>query len=185
MLLDYFFSQEPTPESFVPKEQTGPSESTGLLASTRNRISEPQATDSRDWVVETPDLISLRQAQLEQELQAIAVKPAFNYVQRTSPHYLEGLLLMFLRAERFDASKTAPRLVSFFEAKLQLFGAPALGRSLVLADLSVQDQICLRSGCLQLLSSRSASKQAILCYFPKYHIGGVESLVRYSKHILH
>ena len=59
--------------------------------------------------------------------------------------------LMFLRAEDFDPSQAAHRMVRHFEQKKNLFGTDKLERDIRLSDLSSDDMDSLACGALQFL----------------------------------
>ena len=58
----------------------------------------------------------------------------------------EKFLLMFLRADRFNAYKAASRMSRYFEHKLQLFGEERLVKKITLEDLDEGDLDSLSSG---------------------------------------
>ena len=164
---EYFFSQDqPLSTQFV-QQDNGPNESTGLLAETRNR-NLIRVDDG--VVVETADIIRRGQEQLDVELSEISVKPAFNYTARTSRRYVQSLRLVFLRSEKFDAKKAALRLVTFFENKLALFGSETLVRPIRLSDLTYEDTLSLKSGCIQVLQSPDKFGRSVLFYSPRFHV---------------
>ena len=114
---------------------------------------------------ETPDFVQERLAALQEQLQRIPIKDAYEIAYRQGPQYVTDpkFLLMFLRAEEFDAAKAADRLVKFHEGIRKYFGVSVLGRSLTLSDLDKDDMACLKTGVLQRLMSRDSSGRAVLC----------------------
>jgi hypothetical protein len=170
MLWDYLAGGTRTDTSgseHVPQDHI--SETTSLLAGTSNRSKATTFRVEEDMINESPDCIRRCQDQLDWELAAIVIKPAYNYAVQQSRGYAQSLRLMFLRADRFDVRKAAIRLVTFFEAKLQLFGSEVLCRRIQQSDLDYEDMISLRSGCFQLLPIRDKANRAVFCYYPKHH----------------
>lgn len=51
----------------------------------------------------------------------------------------DNMLLMFLRADRYDATSAAKRLLLHFEHKLELFGDAKLPKKITLDDLDEDD----------------------------------------------
>ena len=68
-------------------------------------------------VVETPELVETGLLLLEQQVNSISNKNAYNLAATQNWAYVNDrkLRLMFLRAERFDATKAANRMVGFFQ----------------------------------------------------------------------
>jgi hypothetical protein len=185
MMWDYFFpgEEDERPPQFVP--QDSPNETTGLLKNSRNRIITTPP-EEENLIIETPDRIRRCQERMDVELDAIETKAAYNHAIRrrdesssSSDYYVHSLRLLFLRADGFDVRKAALRLVTFFEAKLRLFGSEALARPIRLSDLDYKDILSLRSGCIQVLPDPDKAKRSVLCYYPRYHMySKVENMVR-------
>lgn len=123
-------------------------------------------------VKETPELILEKLAEMDKEVKKqMATQPglsknhAYNKAKEIEPGYVQGLRLMFLRVDRFVASKAAKRMLGFFEAKLELFGPDALARPLYLSDFDKHDMAYMRGGHFQLLPFRDRSGRAICCDF--------------------
>ena len=114
---------------------------------------------------ETPEFVQERLAALQECLQRISAKEAYNIAYQKGPQYVSDpkFLLMFLRADEFDAAKAADRLVKFHKGIRQYFGDRVLGRPLTLSDLDKDDMACLKAGPLQRLTSRDSSGRAVLC----------------------
>ncbi|KAL3909637.1 MAG: hypothetical protein SGILL_008008 [Bacillariaceae sp.] len=70
--------------------------------------------------------------------------------------------LMFIRAEQYDASKAAIRLLSFLNFMRELFGDCALMRPIRLDDLSDNAQAILAHGGLQILPARDSAGRRIV-----------------------
>ena len=122
-------------------------------------------------VAESEELITSSLEELDRELQAIAVKPAYLQALQQNPEYIHSrkFRLMFLRAESFHPAKAASRLVRFLEGKRQLFGANTLARSLRLTDMDQDDMATLKSGVFQAIPTRDRTGRPI--------IGGFEKLI--------
>eukprot|EP00934_Nitzschia_sp_Nitz4_P001806 Nitzschia sp. Nitz4//scaffold175_size95217//56393//57384//NITZ4_004727-RA/size95217-augustus-gene-0.102-mRNA-1//1//CDS//3329538951//1806//frame0 len=119
-------------------------------------------------VPETQSLIEEKLEALNQALEQIPTKHAFNTALKEDRKYVQShkFCLQFLRAERFDAMKAARRMVLFFEDKLHRFGKCSLGRPLTIQDLSPAARTLLvRSGVLQTLPVRDRAGRAVLFCF--------------------
>lgn len=117
---------------------------------------------------ESPSLLNEGLFRLDQVLQGIYPKPAYDQAFRQNASYCLNpkLRLAFLRAEYFDASRAAVRMVKFFEGKLEYFGPDALGRDLRLnEDMDEDDRKCLQAGHLQILPARDRAGRAVFCDF--------------------
>jgi hypothetical protein len=114
-------------------------------------------------VNETPKFVAERLEDLENELQNISNKPAYDRAESTSKEYVTShkFRLMLLRADSFDARKAAHRLVRFMEGKLKLFGPEALTRPILYNDLDADDRKALKSGMFQISPARDRSGRAI------------------------
>lgn len=119
-----------------------------------------------DIVKETPDFVMERLSLLEKALGAIRHKDAYDQALQEDPLYCcnPKFRIMFLRVEYFDPEKAAARMVHFFEGKRNYF-PQALTRDVRINDLDKDDLQCLKSGHLQILSSRDQSGRAVFCDF--------------------
>lgn len=70
--------------------------------------------------------------------------------------------IQFLRAERFDATLAAKRLVLCCEKRVQFFGRSTLRRPLCLSDLTAEEQRTLKGGAFQVLSQRDRSGRLVV-----------------------
>ena len=102
---------------------------------------------------ETPEMRREALAQLRQKLTALPrrKKQAFSKALFLKPSLEqdENFLMMFLRADRFDAAKAADRLTTYFENKLSLFGEAKLVKKITQDDLSPDDRASLMTGGFQ------------------------------------
>ena len=118
-----------------------------------------------DEIEETPQLIQSKLLELDQALATIQEKSAFDRAMARSPEYVRSERLKFLRCENFDAPKAAKRMASFFETKLELWGDETLHRRITLNDFNEDDLATLKSGVMQICSSRDSTGRAIMVYF--------------------
>jgi hypothetical protein len=112
---------------------------------------------------ESPELISRALTALEDEINQISKKVAYEQALSLSHDYVHDpkLRLQFLRANNFDHKSAAKRLVSFFEAKMELFGPEKVGQVIKLKDLSADDRAVLESGIIQALPGRDNAGRAV------------------------
>lgn len=183
MLWDYITGIATAPPA-IPDDATTrgsfSSERTSLLHNSYRDEAKTAGDQNNETVQETPHLIIERQDQLDWELEAIEVKPAYDYALKQSRRYVHALRLMFLRATNFDAKAAAIRMATFFEAKLQLFGPDVLCRHIRQSDLDPDDLASLQSGCCQVLPIRDKANRTVVCYFPKQHVyKDVKNMVRH------
>ncbi|CAJ1939093.1 unnamed protein product [Cylindrotheca closterium] len=97
---------------------------------------------------ETPQLIQQNLERMDQKVQGIRYKVAFEMAEAQSSRYVRDreLRLTFLRADMFDANKAALRFARFFQAKLDLFGQEKLALNITQDDLDHDDMMLLNSG---------------------------------------
>ncbi len=129
-----------------------------------------------DIVKETPHLIvkKLRDFQkaldklllsnAEQSNITVATRKAYEEAQRQSKTYVQSrsFRLMFLRAESFEPSLAAQRMLIHLEEKLSRFGPQALTRPLTIKDLSPQSRAMLVDlGIHQWLPTRDSVGRAV------------------------
>jgi hypothetical protein len=118
---------------------------------------------------EQPDFVNTCLSQLDTELDKIKGKAAYEQALLFDPQYVRNLnfRLQVLRANRFDATEAAVRMVRYFQTKLELFGTEKLVKDIRIADLSSDDVTCLESGFLQLLPMRDRAGRAIMSWNPQ------------------
>jgi hypothetical protein len=91
--------------------------------------------------------------------------PAFVLAQSINMAYVQNskLRLRFLRADRFDATKAALRLVQWLQWKLELFGQDKLCQEHIrLEDLDDNGRAMVQSGRVQVLPSRDHRGRAVV-----------------------
>lgn len=117
---------------------------------------------------ETPEFLNDKLAELQEVIASTPLDQKKMYVEAlndpkgqfyvTSPQFQ----LQFLRAERFDVTKAATRLLLCCEKKVQFFGRPSLNRPLRLSDLNADERKTLKGGAFQVLSQRDRSGRLIV-----------------------
>jgi hypothetical protein len=109
---------------------------------------------------------------LSQEISYIKDKSAFRQALQQCPGYAQNdkFCLQFLRAERFDTSRAAQRVVKYWEEKLKLFGPRKAFCRLTIHDLEPKDVETLREGGIRTLPGRDASGRGLLhCDWAKWN----------------
>lgn len=117
---------------------------------------------AQDINTEEPAFVIKCFRELEATLSDIKEKEALDMARSLSPKYAEKFRLMMLRAENFDAEKSARRLVRYFEYKLELFGPDKLVRDITLKDLNQDDMESLQSGGIQILPNPDQFQRRIM-----------------------
>mmetsp|Transcript_17554 Transcript_17554/g.43195 ORF Transcript_17554/g.43195 Transcript_17554/m.43195 type:complete len:202 (+) Transcript_17554:134-739(+) len=119
-------------------------------------------------VEETPELIAQSLIEMEEALQEIKKKPAYEKALKMNPSYVTGqsFRLQFLRCESFNCKNAARRLVLHFQQKKQLFGSgDVLARDVRLSDMDAGDLEDMKKGAIQLLPTCDVSGRAVWCFF--------------------
>jgi hypothetical protein len=130
---------------------------------------------------ETPELIEKALSEMEKYLQQTVIprstvnnnrshlssstSSAYVLAQSKNMTYAQNpkLRLRFLRADRFDATKAALRLVQWFQWKLELFGPDKLCQEHIrLEDLDDNGRAMIQSGRWQVLPSRDHRGRAVI-----------------------
>eukprot|EP00521_Asterionellopsis_glacialis_P008014 CAMPEP_0195282380 /NCGR_PEP_ID=MMETSP0707-20130614/1274_1 /TAXON_ID=33640 /ORGANISM="Asterionellopsis glacialis, Strain CCMP134" /LENGTH=334 /DNA_ID=CAMNT_0040341345 /DNA_START=51 /DNA_END=1058 /DNA_ORIENTATION=+ len=134
-----------------------------------------------DEIIETPELVSRALVRLEEAIDAIDEKEAYETALFINPAHVQSDIfrLAFLRTENYDANATARRIVDYWERKVELFGtAKAFRNYISLSDFCPKDQNALAKGGLRLLPYRDDRGRAILFSFSAYYDSDVESMVK-------
>ena len=123
---------------------------------------------SEDITDEDPSFVKRCYEEFEKEIEKIKDKAAYLLALEKNAAYVKDdkFVLMFLRADSFDEKIAAARMVSFFQAKLDLFGPESIARDIKISDLDEDDKRCLESGYVQILSHRDRAGRAILTLLP-------------------
>ena len=100
-----------------------------------------------DYVTETPELIHLSLLEMQNEVELLPDKQAYNMAERLNSEYVHDrdFRLAFLRCEKFDCQQAALRMVRHFQMKLDLFGEDKLVLDITQDDLDVDDMDALYS----------------------------------------
>ena len=114
---------------------------------------------------ETLELIQESFLNLKRELARIPKKSRKAYDRavflKPSLECDDKFKLMFLRAERFDASAAAWRMVGYFNSKLELFGEEKLVKKLNMDDLSETDKAAGHSGSFHIFPQRDQAGRGV------------------------
>lgn len=120
---------------------------------------------------ETPELLHRSLVELQQQIDLIPFKPAYDKAQvfaqdpefsKTSYVNTLDFRLKFLRCELFHAPRAAVRLVKYLDLMLELYGIFALQRKVKLSDFSKQEMQILRAGYFQMFPFRDRSGRRIM-----------------------
>jgi hypothetical protein len=133
---------------------------------------------------ERPEFVQERLASLSQELSTLNHTPKSGYHRavQQNPDYVDQERLKFLRADNFDTSAAAVRMMKHFQDKLELFGPDVLGRNILLSDLNADDLESLRAGGIQfLLAQDHATRGVIFTRNLNYQYKDRNNMVRLEK----
>src|SRR6056300_1010636 len=116
-----------------------------------------------DTVTETPELIHLSLLDLQNEIELLPDKQAYNLAERLSSEYVHDrdFRLAFLRCEKFDCAKAALRIIRHFQMKLDLFGVEKLVMHITQDDLDVEDMEALYSSSGRFLNAFDSAGRII------------------------
>ncbi|MHA7865834.1 hypothetical protein, partial [Flagellimonas marinaquae] len=135
-----------------------------------------------DIVEETPQFCKSTLDALRLELTRTRSKRGYDRALFLSPRYVEStdFLMMFLRADSFNAMAAARRLVAHFDSKLDLFGLEKLVKDITQEDLSEDDLEALYSGSSQVLPEMKdrAGRPFLFDCVPRHHYREPENLIR-------
>ena len=140
-------------------------------AQERERVLEEVHGVADSQVEETPELIDQRLHLLEEEIQLIKKRTAYDRALFLSPKYVldRDFRLMFLRSELFDVRKAANRLVRFFESKKELWGDDKLARPITLDDFDEDSLAVLKHGSVQVLHEKDQSGRSVFFLASKHY----------------
>ena len=81
-----------------------------------------------DHLTETPELIHINLLELQNEIELLQDKRAYEIAEKMDADYVQDrdFRLAFLRCEKFDCPKAALRIIRHFQMKLDLFGLEKL-----------------------------------------------------------
>jgi len=138
---------------------------------------------------ETPGFVSDSLDAMENALEYIHGKEAYEMAMFVIPEYVQddNFRLAFLRAERFNATAAAQRMVKYWERKVELFGADVAFKSFgsSILDLSKEDLETFINGGIQVLPERDEFGRTIIFMLLSNFGNKVDSILRYHWIILH
>ena len=144
-------------------------EMAGLQTSEREEVYHDLHGIGDAGAVETPGMVEKGLAKLDEELKLLTVeeKSAYEQARSMDCSYVENrkFRLAFLRADRFDATKAALRIVKHFQYKLELFGLSKLAKNIVQDDLEKGDMEAIYSGTTQILPFRDRAGRLVRVWF--------------------
>jgi hypothetical protein len=174
----------------TPQIDPSPEDADTLLANEMNRLTVQEREDVlydvhgiRDIIQETPDFRQSKLAELDQELMNIPKKCAYERALEQSPSYVQNddFRFLFLRADSWNATDAAQRMVAHFATKLDLFGKALLTETITQAHLPETSLKCLHIGYFQFLPFRDRSGRLVAIHCPKFAPDvPVEDKVRYA-----
>ena len=178
-------------------------------ASRMNEVAHDERTNAMkdlhcasEMIEETSDLIVEKLKILDLEISRIkeSEREAFDVALKQDPQYIQGLKLRFLRADRFQASSAAQRMVKHFDLKRALFNADEelLGRDIKYSDFEKrfpEDLPALTAGFIQFLPERDRAGRAVFfinpiasgtAYYPIASVVSIsrEHIIPYLNHVL-
>jgi hypothetical protein len=165
---------QPLMES-IPKDDPSPDSIDSLLSSELLTLSLEERAQVLDDVHgvsneidEAPEFVSESLGKLENELETIRKKQAYDYAYALDPQYVKKreLRLRFLRSTSFDIRIAASRIVKHFEVKMELFGKAKLTKDITQDDLNKEDLECLHCGYNQLLPVRDQAGRGVMLCLP-------------------
>ena len=117
---------------------------------------------------ESPEMITESLKELEEELEKLPDKEAYNIAKSMNPDYVSNrdFRIRFLRADLFNTKDAALRIARHFECKVELFGREKLCKDIVQDDLNEDDIEALYSGFFQILPFRDPKGRLISLTYP-------------------
>mmetsp|Transcript_12367 Transcript_12367/g.29440 ORF Transcript_12367/g.29440 Transcript_12367/m.29440 type:complete len:456 (+) Transcript_12367:38-1405(+) len=126
-----------------------------------------------EYAQETPELIEQSLLELQQEIDLLPDKRAYNIASQLDSKYVQDrdFRLAFLRCERFNCPKAAIRIIRHFQMKLDLFGMDKLAMDIVQDDLNAEDMGALYASFGRFLNGFDRGGRIINLIFsvPKVH----------------
>jgi hypothetical protein len=125
-----------------------------------------------DLVEEDPWFVEEKLNELDRQLLLFddtEKQKAYDEAARRNASYVLDLRLPFLRAEKFNISKTVVRMLAHFSLRYRLFdeNPEILGRDIRFSDLHQEDKDSVRAGKFQLLAHADRTGRPIIFVFPK------------------
>jgi hypothetical protein len=105
---------------------------------------------------------------MELEILVLPNKEAYDAAMVLSPDFVRNrtFRVRFLRSVQYNIRAAAQRFVTFFDAKLELFGVDQLARTIVQDDLDFDDRACLNSGYCSVLPMKDAQGRLVFVGIP-------------------
>jgi hypothetical protein len=151
---------------------------TSVISQAMNKLSVQEREQAYEdmhgvsaMVLETPELIAETLNKMEISLQKVHHKPAYDLAISIGGDYVRDpkLLLMFLRADRFNPELAANRLIKLLDWKLKIFGQEKLCQCHIgLEDLDEDSRLMLKSGFMQVLPERDSRGRVIIVISSNY-----------------
>ena len=154
-------------ESVIDVEALMTKELRELTAQERNTIMEELHGVTVNMVNEECDatFVNDKLSSLDVELNKIKKnKQAYERALFLRPSYVKdrNFRLMFLRADEFDVTKAARRILNHFQLKLSLFGLDKLVKDITMDDLSDEDILLLKEGYQQIMPVKDRAGRTIV-----------------------
>ncbi|KAL3938751.1 MAG: hypothetical protein SGBAC_006401 [Bacillariaceae sp.] len=136
-------------------------------------------------VDETPEMITDSMQKLRWELAIIESKPAYDIAMQHSEAFVtdHAFRLSFLRAECYNPSKAAARMVKYFDTKKELFGAEMLTKTITYADLDSYTQKVVARGSITILPTRDTLGRYIFVSATQHHLKELTTVANMGKAI--
>lgn len=169
-------SQDLSKQLRLPPDLPTPEEMDALISSEMCKLSVKEREKILEDVhgvgevnEEDPSFISSCLDDLANHLLTRKQGTAYAIAESMSKQYVsdKDFYMMFLRAEEYDPSDAAERMIRFFELKKELFGVEKLVKDITLGDLSEDDMYSLESGCAQVSPRTDRAGRAILVFVQK------------------
>mmetsp|Transcript_21198 Transcript_21198/g.29980 ORF Transcript_21198/g.29980 Transcript_21198/m.29980 type:complete len:376 (+) Transcript_21198:2-1129(+) len=139
-------------------------------------------------IIETPALISDSLAQLDEAIDEIPNKEAYDTAMFINAEHVqsEEFRIAFLRADHFDVEAAAERMVAYWERKVELFGVQkAFNPYVSFLDLKEEDYPALARGGVRLLPSRDDFGRALLFRHMGNFGSNVDAMLRLAWYNFH
>ncbi len=135
-----------------------------LTVGEREGIEEEIHGVGGDIIEETQEMITECLARMQKEIDLCRKKSAYEQALFLSPHYVHDreFRLLFLRAEKFEASAAARRFIKYFDAKLFFWGQDLLCRDCTWNDLSEDDRSAVNTGSIWFSDKQDQSGRTIV-----------------------
>ena len=124
---------------------------------------------------ETPELLEEKLARLEEALQKIPSKSAYDFAYQLEPEKLQDrdFRLKFLRATSFDAEAAAKRMTMHLDQKRALFGDDKILKDITWSELGSQEHEILELCWTTILPLRDRARRMVLASHP-FRLAGRE-----------